>query len=312
MDKKANYKNVHGGDELTEGVMEFLNKVENENKYSSTPSNKVPLKKGNVTARLSKDLQDIEDISKNLNRDIELYITKEVETLTKLNEKIQELHDDGSSPKLWVYGCSMSNKHDLENHSNTWYTKLSDKLQMDLKLRSHEGFGMNAIERKIFLDLPKIDFKKDLVIFSPSFWHRVFILEFQTGRQGFYPNDEDFAWYGDMRDFDEIIQMNYERWINVCEIFLKLGIQFRTWLLDSPLVESYPFSSAKRVAKFEHLILKPKLEIQILSWMAYQKQHPEYWFCSDEGSEDYHWNLAGHEHISEEFYSQILNKKSLI
>jgi len=313
MDKKASYKKgAYGGDELTDGVLDFLNQIETVNKFSEPPTNQIPLKNGNYTARLTKDLHDIENISKNLNRNIESYIRKEVETLNELNDKLSELHDDGMPPKLWIYGCSMSNKHELKDHTETWYTRLADKLEMDLKVRSHEGFGMNAIERTVFLDLPKIDFKKDLVIFSPSFWHRVFIMEFQAGKQGFYPNEKDFGWYKDMKDFDEIIQMNYERWINVCEIFLKLGIQFRTWLLDSPLVEEYPYTSAKRVAKFDHLILKPKLEPQILSWMAYQKQHPEYWWCSDSGKEDYHYNITGHNYICDEFYKQIVNKPSLI
>lgn len=259
-----------------------------------------------------KNLKEVQDSIGKLNKNLKDKFNLEWTSISKISESLSEIYDDGKNPKLWIYGCSMSNKHLLETHDDTWYSLLAKKLDMELVIRSHEGFGINAIERTIVTDLPDINPKKDLVIFSPSFWHRVYITEFKDGRRGFYPNEKNCAWYSDMRDFDEIIQMNYERWISICEIFLKLGINFRTWLLSSPIPESYPFKNANRISKFESYILKPKLAVQTLDWMSYQKLNPKYWFCSEKGKEDYHFNLEGHKYISEEFYNQIKGIKPMI
>ena len=215
-------------------------------------------------------------------------------------------------PKLWIYGCSMSNKHDYDTHDDTWYTKLANKLDRQLELRSKEGFGLNAIERTIFADLTRIDRENDLVIFCPSFWHRVYMVEFKDNKRGFYPNTDNHGWYKDMRNMDEIIKMNYERWVTICEVFLKLEINFRTWLLDSPLSESYPFETAGRISNFDHNILKPNIYPQVLSWMALQKQQPNHWYDSNPKHEDFHYNILGHQYICDQFYSQIENIPKLI
>lgn len=260
---------------------------------------------------LNSNLKEFINIVENTDFNLKNKILSEYETIVEISEKLKNIYSTDEKSKLWIYGCSMSNKHLLETHDETWYSLLAKKLDMELVIRSHEGFGINAIERTIISDLADINPKNDLVIFSPSFWHRVYIMEFKDGRRGFYPNEKQCAWYSDMRDFDEIIKMNYERWISICEILIKLGINFRTWLLSSPLIEEYPFQNAKRISKFENFILKPRLAIQTLDWMSYQKQHPEFWFCNEKGKEDYHFNLKGHSHISTEFYKQIKNIKDL-
>lgn len=286
---------------------EYVKNIEQGNSIS-----KEQLETNADTTTLNKTISEIGDIVKSLDKNLKDKFMLEWSSIGQISKKLEEIYDDGKKPKLWIFGCSMSNKHLLETHDETWYSLLADKLGMELMIRSHEGYGINAIERTIVSELSNINPKKDLVVFSPSFWHRVYIVEFKDGRRGFYPNETTCSWYSDMRDLDEIQDMNYERWISICELFVKLGINFRTWLLNSPIIESYPFERAKRISKFESYILKPKLAIQTLDWMSFQKKHPEYWFCSDKGKEDYHFNLKGHKYISGEFYNQIKGIKPMI
>ena len=269
----------------------------------------------NTVQELTKKTKELSEVENLINAGITDTIQIIQQKVTQLNETAYSLLDMSGlhqKPKLWVYGCSMSNKHEYDTHDGTWYTLLAEKLDYELVIRSHLGFGINAIEKRIMEDLPKIRKGKDLVIFSPSFFHRVYINEFKDGHKAFLPSLGKQEWHKYLRDIDDIIEENYERWINICEIFQSMNINFRTWLLDPPLADEYPYERAKRMAKFEHWILKPPIFPQILGWMALQKQQPHYWFDDTPGKEDHHYNWEGHKYIADQFYKQITFKRALI
>lgn len=250
--------------------------------------------------------------------------TREV-LLNKLDSILNYVHDlkiqiqnqdktshetDDSKPTLWIYGCSMSHKHDFSDHSKSWYTLLSNKIDYNLKIRSGMGLGINEIQRRFLDDAHLIKPYKDLVIFSPSFFHRVYIREFQEEYRSFLPNSREWDWYKYMDDLDEVISDNFQRWIGTCELMMRMNINFRTWLLDPPLSDEYPYQNSQRIAKFHHLILKPPITPQVLGWMPFQKENPDFWYDNKKGKEDYHWNESGHEFVCNQFYQQIFGKNN--
>lgn len=298
---------------VIEDVKLLLEIIEDQNKkFVNTNSENNILQKIDYILNKSNLLQSIESSLHDKNDEILSDINSSILKLDKIKNTIIESDDSGEKPKLWIYGCSMSNKHDYPDHSETWYTLLAKKLDYDLVIRSNMAYGINVIQRKLLTDLRDIKRGKDLVIFSPSFWHRVYIEEFEQKYRSFLPSDREWDWYKYLSDMDIIIKDNFERWITTCEILLSLNINFKTWLLDPPISDEYPYENAKRIAKFHHLIMKPPISPQVLGWMPFQKQKPEFWFDKRKGKEDHHWNKEGHKFVSEQFYNQIKNIKSAI
>jgi len=298
---------------VIEDVEHLLKIIESQNdEFVKTNGKNAILQKINFIIEKSKLLENIEYTLNDETSELLANINTSIHDLERVRSTIIESISDSEKPKLWIYGCSMSHNHGYDTHDNTWYTLLSQKLDYDLEIRSDMAYGINAIQRTIVSDLRKIDRAKDLVIFSPSFWHRVYVEEFEQKYRAYLPTAREWDWYKYLTNMNEIMEENFERWITTCEILLHLNINFRTWLLDPPIAADYPYESGKRISKFHHLILKPPISPQILGWMPLQKQKPEFWFSTKKGKEDHHWNEEGHQFIATQFYNQIKNIRAAI
>ena len=205
---------------------------------------------------------------------------------------------------LWVYGCSFSEPIILCNNSffsedgtlnhfdvDYWGTHLAKKLGFNCVTKSRSGIGWNYISHRIEQDIIKWS-TDDIIIISPSFFHRTTILEFKDELTAEFNIFTECSHL--LSPIEQIIQYNKERWYLKIKTLQHLNFKVFTWIVDE---------IANDVTDLNNLILTPDKDINWKDWMD---RHHELWI--DPANNDWHFNKQGHIKVAETMYDFIKDK----
>lgn len=200
---------------------------------------------------------------------------------------------------VWVYGCSFSEPFQLEPtgpvwdsqgdrvlSADYWGTHLADKLCMQLVTRSLSGIGLNHILDQVSETWHRWG-SDDIVIISPSFFSRVTIPEFVN----IGVTDQNAHLF---RGWDQISELNQQRWHNYIRLYQTRCRRVYTWCVDDPAC----------TAGLD-IITAPG---DLVNWKHWMDLHPEYW-QSLPGVVyplgDWHFNAAGHIAVADRMHQVI-------
>ena len=228
-----------------------------------------------------------------------------------------------SKNKLWVYGCSFSQpfwderieKHGVPRYKveQGWPYILSEKLNLELVDRSHEGSGWNVIAYSLEKDLLESKISKDdMVIISPSYFIRTSFPEMITGET---TEDEILRFISRHSiPLDSIALMNVERFTSKILTLKNLGYKVYGWTWDSPSLNRSPYFDNPYLLKVkENLIPAPD---GTYVWEDYVLSNTECmsipgelkWNEEDDGG-DSHFSIKGHKITAEQMYNSIQKTK---
>lgn len=193
--------------------------------------------------------------------------------------------------KLWVYGCSYSQRFNPEMVDISWPEIVSDKLNLELNNRAEAGWGWNFIKDRIDEDFIQWS-KNDLIIISPSLFSRISVVEMKDP----FASPIDCPWITELKNFNELHEISENRWKNTILNLLHCGYNVWTW----------PWNKTKYLGIIPQLIPNPQTSQIEDSWDDWNQNTKQYW-CKTYPhlingvwiKHDTHFNNDGHKFIAE-------------